>query len=181
MNFSIITINNNLSLRALTPEVYSFVFSNYNDEQLMEFFGLTTPEEFAKEKKRYEKGMTTVNKTFILFHILENGKNVGWCGFHTWYTDHARAEIGYILSNEASKGKGIMSLALKAVIDYGFNTMNLHRIEAFVAPNNVPSLKLMEKYNFIKEGRLREHYFKNNKMEDSLVFSLLKSEYKQTN
>ncbi len=181
MNFSTININNNLSLRALTPEVYSFVFSNYNEEQLIEFFGLTTPEEFEKEKNRFEKGMTTVNKTFILFHILENGKNVGWCGFHTWYTDHARAEIGYVLSNEASKGKGIMSAALKAVVDYGFNNMNLHRIEAFVAPNNVPSLKLMEKYNFTKEGHLREHYFKNNKMEDSVVFSLLKSEYKQTN
>lgn len=180
MNFSTITINNNLSLRAVTPEVYSYAFTNYNNEQLMEFFGHTTPEEFAKEKNRYEKGMTTVNKTFVLFHILENGKNVGWCGFHTWYTDHARAEIGYVLSNDASKGKGIMSAALKAVIDYGFNTMNLHRIEAFVAPNNVPSLKLMEKYNFIKEGHLREHYFKNNKMEDSVVFSLLKSEYKQT-
>jgi len=181
MNFNTITINNDLILRALTPEVYSFVFTNYNEEQLMEFFGLTTPEEFAKEKNRYENGMTTVNKTFILFHILENDKTVGWCGFHTWYTDHARAEIGYVLSNEASKGKGIMSSALKAVIDYGFNTMNLHRIEAFVAPNNTPSLKLMEKYNFVKEGHLREHYFKNNTMEDSLVFSLLKSEYKLIN
>lgn len=125
--------------------------------------------------------MTTFNKTFALFHILENEKNIGWCGIHTWYTDHARAEIGHVMSNETSKGKGIMSLALKAVIDYGFNTINLHRIEAFVAPNNLPSLKLMEKYNFTKEGHLREHYFKNNKMEDSVVFSLLKSEYKPTN
>ena len=157
------------------------MFSNYNDEKLIEFFGLIIPDELAKEKNRYEKGMITFNKTFVLFHILENNKNVGWCGFHTWYTDHARAEIGYVLSNEASKGKGIMSAVLKEVIDYGFNTMKLHRIEAFVGPNNVPSLKLMEKYNFTKEGNLREHYFKNNKMEDSVVFSLLKSEYKATN
>jgi len=177
MNFNTISINNNLILRIVRPEVYSFVFSNYNDEELIEFFGFTTPEELTKEKKRHEKGMTTFNKTFIFFHILENDKNVGWCGFHTWYTDHARAEIGYVLSNEASKGKGIMSVVLKAVIDYGFNTMNLHRIEAFVGPNNVPSLKLMEKYHFTKEGHLREHYFKNNKMEDSVVFSLLKSDY----
>lgn len=181
MTFYTTTINNNLSLRAVTPDVYSFVFSNYNDVQLMEFFGLSTPEELAKEKSRFEKGMTTFNKTFVLFHILENDKNLGWCGYHTWYTDHARAEIGYVLANEESKGKGIMSAALNAVIDYGFKTMNLHRIEAFVGPNNIPSLKLMDKFNFTKEGHLREHYFKNNIMEDSLVFSLLKREYKAIN
>lgn len=181
MEFKSIKLDNNISLRAVTPEVYSFVFNNYSTEELMQFFGFTTPEELAKEKNRFEKGMTTFNKTFILFHILENNKNIGWCGFHTWYTDHARAEIGYVLSNEASKRKGIMSLALKAVIDYGFNTMKLHRIEAFVGPTNEPSLKLMHKFNFVKEGHLREHYFKNNKMEDSVVFSLLKSEYQPIN
>lgn len=55
MNFSTININNNLSLRALTPEVYSYVFTNYNEVQLMKFFGLNKPKEFAKEKNRYEK------------------------------------------------------------------------------------------------------------------------------
>ena len=56
--------------------------------------------------------------------------------------------------------------------------MNLHRIEALAASYNIPSLKLLDKMNFKKEGVLREHYSVNDRMEDSVVFSLLKSEFR---
>jgi ribosomal-protein-alanine N-acetyltransferase len=55
--------------------------------------------------------------------------------------------------------------------------MYLHRIEALVGPHNIPSLKLVKSFGFREEGRLREHYFINNQLEDSIVFSLLKREY----
>lgn len=70
-----------------------------------------------------------------------------------------------------------MPEAISAIIDYGFVQMNLHRIEAFIGPNNEASLSLVKKYLFIQEGHLREHYCKNGKMEDSLVFSILKHEH----
>ena len=56
--------------------------------------------------------------------------------------------------------------------------MGLERIEAFVGPNNTPSIKLLNRMNFKKEGLLKHHYFQNNIMDDSIVFALLKSEYK---
>ncbi|MND70827.1 putative ribosomal N-acetyltransferase YdaF [compost metagenome] len=71
-----------------------------------------------------------------------------------------------------------MTEALKPIIQYGFETMKLNRIEAFLSPDNIPSLKLVQKFGFTKEGHLREHYNKDNKLEDSAVYSLLKSEYK---
>lgn len=165
-----------LILRKLTPEVYRFVHKNYSDSELSQFFGLTTTEELEKEKTKYKNGTTTYNKSFVIFHLLDatTGTFLGGCGFHTWYIEHARAEIGYQLLHDSEKGKGLMSEALGAIIDYGFNTMNLNRIEAFVGPDNTPSLKLMEKFGFKKEGVLKSHYFKNNKMENSVVFGLLK-------
>ena len=55
--------------------------------------------------------------------------------------------------------------------------MGLNRIEAFVGPGNDPSLRIMERLGFSKEGLLREHYHKNNHTEDSVAYSLLKREY----
>ncbi|MEW5677002.1 GNAT family protein [Flavobacterium enshiense] len=171
----------NLLLRKLTPEVYNFIFNTFSEADIIAFLGLESQTDFSKEKDKFEKGLTTYNRSFVNFQIIEKSSNeiIGACGFHTWYTEHARAEIGYALKDDRFKGKGVMTEALSEVIAYGFNTMKLNRIEAFIGTNNVASLKLVAKMGFSKEGLLRQHYCKNNFMEDSVVFSLLKSEYLQ--
>ena len=170
-----------LLLRKITPEVYRFVFTHYTEEELQRFFGFHTEEDRLKEHERFEKGVSTFNKSFAMFQLLDNisGKVIGSCGYHTWYLEHRRAEVGYALTNDEFKQKGLMKEALGAVLQYGFNVMNLHRVEAFVAPENEPSLKLVRHFAFTQEGHLREHYFKNGVVEDSIVFSLLQSEYRQ--
>ena len=70
-----------------------------------------------------------------------------------------------------------MSEAVEKIIRYGFEELNLNRIEAIVGPENVPSLRLMEKNGFVQEGRLRKHYPSENGFEDSLVFGLLREEH----
>ena len=78
---------------------------------------------------------------------------------------------------ESYKGKGLMTEAIHAIIDYGFNIMNLNRIEALVGIENAPSLKLMEKYSFKKEGVLRQHLHISDQFEDSVMFSKLYCDY----
>ncbi|MEO5775906.1 MAG: GNAT family protein [Flavobacterium sp.] len=168
-----------LNLRRLDPEVYTYVFNKFTDIEIKLFFGLSSDKELIKEREKFNKGISTFNKSFILFQIIEKDSNkiIGWCGFHTWYIEHNRAEIGYALTENLQKSKGIMTEALYAIIEYGFKKMNLHRIEAFIGPENIASLKLITKFNFSREGILKEHYWKNNRMEDSIVFSLLKSNF----
>lgn len=168
-----------LHLRKVTPAVYAFVFDNYNVTQLQQFFGHAAPEDVEKEGDRFRRGLTTFNKTFLLFQLLDKttGRNIGWCGYHTWYTDHARAEMGYALTDEALRNRGLMREAMAAIIRYGFEVMLLNRIEAFVSPENGPSLQLVKGFHFRQEGHLRQHYFKNSVHEDSLVFGLLRAEY----
>jgi len=50
---------------------------------------------------------------------------IGWCGFHTWYTDHHRAEIGYGIYKDEFKKQGFMTEALEAVLEYGFENFYL--------------------------------------------------------
>ncbi|WP_306350761.1 GNAT family N-acetyltransferase [Flavobacterium sp. '19STA2R22 D10 B1'] len=179
MDFEIIETDR-LKLRKVTPDVYDFIFQNYTNHEIKTFLGLHDDIDFHREREKYNEGLTTYNRSFLVFQLLDKNTEtiIGSCGFHTWYLEHDRAEIGYALTNEQYRGKGFMTEAMDTIIAYGFNTMNLHRIEAFIGPNNTPSLQLIKNFHFTQEGHLREHFFKNNVMEDSLVFSLLKKEYK---
>ena len=170
-----------LVLRKLTPEIYWFIHENYSDDELMDFLALKSFHELSREKEKYARGLSTFNKSFVNFKLfdLRSGIHIGNCGFHTWYIEHFRAEIGYDICTDSLKRKGYMTEALQAIIDYGFKKMNLNRIEAFTGLNNIASLRLMDKFGFQKEGHLRKHYHKNDETQDSVVFSLLKNEYRQ--
>ncbi len=169
-----------LILREFTPEVYDHIHTTMGNTEIMEVLGLPSAEDLVVEKEKYSKGLATHNRTFVNFQIIEkvSGKIIGGCGYHTWFPKHLRAEIGYDLKHDEHKRKGYMTEAVKAILDYGFNIMELHRVEALAAPDNEPSLKLLSKFGFIFEGTLREHYNVNGVMEDSVMYALLKHEYK---
>ena len=104
--------------------------------------------------------------------LIQNNKLIGMVSLHKIYKEHHRAELGYML-DPSYWSKGIASEAVKAVLDYGFNNLNLHSIEAMIDPNNSASKKLLTKFNFIKEAYFKENTFFNEKYYDTEVYSLL--------
>jgi ribosomal-protein-alanine N-acetyltransferase len=180
MNFKIIETNR-MILKGLTPEDMTEIFERNHKPKIKEILGHRSEEDYEKELHKYKSGYSSYNRSFMLF-LLEDkasGKIIGRCGLHNWNRDHWRAEIGYSMEDESFKQRGLMSEAVQAVIDYGFKQMNLNRIEALVADYNTASLKLLEKNRFVKEGVMRNHYYVNGFFEDSVVFSLLREEYKK--
>jgi [ribosomal protein S5]-alanine N-acetyltransferase len=178
MNFEIIETQR-LLLKGLSPVDMQFIFEQYPEAEIKIILGHRTEEEYQKEAYKQQNGYSTYNRSFKLFLITDKatGHIIGRCGIHNWNAEHRRAEIGYVMADEQYKRKGLMTEALGAVIEYGFTAMNLNRIEALVNSGNIPSLKLMEKYNFIKEGLLRAHFYTEGKYEDSVLFSKLYQEY----
>lgn len=168
-----------LTLRELNPEVFQHLFTKCSDDEIKTFLNLKTAEELEIEKEKFQKGFTTFNKSFCNFQLIEKatGEIIGDCGYHTWYLKHARAEIGYALTDETKKRKGFMAEAMKPIIAHGFEVMKLNRIEAFASLDNIASVKLIESNGFTYEGLLREHYYKNNIVEDSAIFGLLRRDY----
>ncbi len=168
-----------LLLKELSPEIIDVLFTSYSDDDIMHHMGLSTKDELETERRNLKMGLSnyrTTIKSFMLFD-KKSDKAIGRSGFHNWYREHSRAELGYRMFDDAMKRKGLMTEAVKAIIRYGFEEMKLNRIEAFIGKENVPSLKMIKGLGFTKEGVLRSHYFKNDKMEDSICFSLLRSEY----
>jgi len=178
MNFEIIETSR-LILKGLSPEDMNYIFKNLPKPEIMKVLGHRSEEDYRNEKRKYEQGYSSYNKSFMLFLLTDkaSGKIIGRGGLHTWNADHKRAEIGYVIEDESFREKGLMSEAVQAFIDYGFNTMKLNRIEALVGTGNVASLRIMEKFNFRKEGELRQHMLVSGKFEDSAIFSKLHREY----
>ncbi|WP_428229251.1 GNAT family N-acetyltransferase [Flavobacterium sp.] len=106
--------------------------------------------------------------------LKDNPKLLGIIGFYRLQPEHHRAEIGYMLLPEFH-GKGIIPEALKTLIDYGFNKMKLHSIEAVIDPDNYASERVLQKLNFVKEGHFKEVEYFEGHFYDSVIYSLLES------
>lgn len=170
-----------LLLRRFSPEEYTYVMKQYSSDAIQDFFGITSTEELTRVQDRFSGGITSYEKSFLYFHLLEKQerKVIGWCGFHTWFLKHFRAEIGYEITNAAFRGKGLMQEAMMPVLSYGFNTLHLNRVEAYVGNDNEASINIMKKMHFSLEGNLKEHYLHEGVLEDSLVFGLLKKDFEK--
>ena len=178
MDFEIIETPR-LQLKKYTPEHFRYVFANLTEDEIKRELGIYTDEDFLKEKEKNIGGFTTYDRTIAHFKLIvkETRQVIGGGGFHNWYSQHRKAELGYALTVEEMKNKGYMSEAVTAMLHYGFHHMNLNRVEACVGPTNVPSLSLVKKFGFMQEGYLRQHYIRDNEIQDSLIFSLLREEY----
>ncbi|MBL7936429.1 MAG: GNAT family N-acetyltransferase [Bacteroidia bacterium] len=102
----------------------------------------------------------------------ENPKMIGTVSFHRIDKQNYRAETGYMLHPDYWQ-RGIISEAVKAIIDYGFGKMQLHSIEAHIDPKNIGSEKVLTKLHFEKEAYFKENYFYNGEFLDTAVFSLI--------
>jgi ribosomal-protein-alanine N-acetyltransferase len=108
--------------------------------------------------------------------ITADDEVIGLIGLHTWEHHHRRAELGYDMA-VSRWGQGIAGEAARAVIDYGFTTMRLHRIEAHTIADNHRSVRLLERLGFQREGTLREYSWEDDlAFHDSAVYGLLSTD-----
>ena len=104
------------------------------------------------------------------------GKIIGTIGYMWYQADNNACEVGYSLAR-AKWNKGYMTEALKAVIDYSFDTLGFHRVEAQHETDNEPSGRVMEKCGMKKEGTLRGRLYNKGKYVDVNVYAILRSEF----
>lgn len=102
----------------------------------------------------------------------ENPKLLGIIGFYRIQPENYRAEIGYILLPEFH-GQNIIPEAVNRLINYGFDDLKLHSIEAVIDPKNFASEKVLQKCGFIKEAHLKEAEFYEGRFLDKVIYSLL--------
>lgn len=86
------------------------------------------------------------------------------------------AKLGYAVAAD-EWGKGYATDAARALTQFGFATLGLHRISAAIGPDNAPSIAIAERLGYTLEGRIRDHVFTNGAWRDSLLYSVLEHEW----
>jgi RimJ/RimL family protein N-acetyltransferase len=90
-----------------------------------------------------------------VFVLVLAGEPIGAIGLHEHDALGARAELGYWLRSDVA-GRGLMTEAAAAVVDFGFEVLGLHRIQLRAAPGNAASTRVAEKVGFRREGLMRD-------------------------
>jgi ribosomal-protein-alanine N-acetyltransferase len=168
-----------LRLRAPLDEDIDPQFSVGSDEEVMRYYGMppfTTREQSAGEIEWFRS--TYREKQGIRWIITELGSDtyIGDIGYLKWEPKHRRAEVGYKLDRR-HWNKGYVSEALVEVLRHGFTAMDLNRVEALVDPRNQPSIRVLEKRGFKRDGLLREYEIEYGAPVDVVMFSLLRREW----
>jgi RimJ/RimL family protein N-acetyltransferase len=115
----------------------------------------------------------------ILFGIKKDNRLIGEAGFKNIKWLNRKAELNIIIKREFRK-RGYAKETLSELIEYGFMTLNFHRLEAEIYHYNEASIKLAENFGFIKEGELREAKYLNGKYHSIVRYGLLKREWQKS-
>lgn len=179
--FPVININENYVLRELRAEDFEEFYNYFSDKAVNKYILSDIPKTLRDSVDEIEYWQKVYQKGWGIYWAIarrDNNKLIGTIGLNNWHKHHNRIELSYDLAKEYW-GKGIMSGALKKVLQYGFDKMGVNRIEAVFLLENTDSLHLLTSNGFVNEGLLRKYRFHNEKYHDLLMFSILKSDYKK--
>jgi [ribosomal protein S5]-alanine N-acetyltransferase len=164
-----------LNLRSMCAEDAEDIFFLRSDKEMLQFLD-RDPARSIDEARQWIRTINEGidgNQSIAWAIALKNEPRlIGTITFWNIEKEHYRAEIGYGLHTQF-QGRGLMQEAMTVVLDYGFNTMKLHSVEANVNPNNTRSIQLLEKNGFVREAYHRENYYYNGHFLDSAIYSLI--------
>lgn len=169
-----------LRLRTLTANDVPSLFAIFSDPVTMRYWSHPAMNDLAEAEALLRKIERHAEaETLFQWGIArrEDDLVVGTCTLFRIDREHRRAELGYVLRRD-DWGRGLAHEALIALLTHAFGTMDLHRLEADIDPRNAPSIRSVERLGFKPEGRLRERYFVAGEIQDSLIYGLLRPEWR---
>lgn len=168
-----------LILRAFTENDVEDIYEYASDEEVAAFL-------VWDPHKTRDDTYDFLNMSKEIFHnsdnidwgieLKEEGKLIGAISIRKWNDANRCGDIGYVLSKKYWN-KGFATEALRAVIRYGFEKLNVNRLEAHCDEINSASYRVMEKAGMKYEGTLRQKVFIKGKFLNIRFYSILKEEF----
>lgn len=167
-----------LILRKMTAYDVGDVFKYCSDEEISKFTTWHSHRTIEDSKQFVDHVLGLYEQNSLApwgIEDKETGAIIGTVGFVFWHPKQARAELAYALAR-THWNKGLMSEAAGTIIRFGFEAMQLVRIEARCHLLNVGSSRVMEKCGMEFEGVLRKNIFVKGKFEDLKLYSIIHEE-----
>lgn len=170
-----------LLLRRVAESDYPEIMELRGNPETMKYIPrplVKTKEDAINHFKMIDKKIESNEGINWAITLKGNPKLIGIIGHYRIQPENYRCEIGYMILPE-NNGKGIVTEAIKVVLKYGFDDLQMHSIEAVIDPENTASERVLQKNGFVKEAHLIENEFAEGKFWDSVIYSILKRNFKR--
>lgn len=143
-----------------------------NNPNVNKFIGneLGQKTNLKKEQDWFNDCVKNKNKKF--FTICDNSKPIGFMGFSNISRRNKNADLFIVIGEDDYRGKGVGKIAMKWIIDYGFDKLKFHKINLGVVKNNASAVNLYKSLNFVIEGEMKEEVFHKGKFYDFLSMAI---------
>jgi RimJ/RimL family protein N-acetyltransferase len=166
-----------LILRQLKLDDAPALFDVLSDDEVMRYWS-SGPHAHIEETKSYIAWNAEIDSDHVCWAItLDEKVALGWVILLPHRKDSF--ELGYILGR-SHWGKGYAYEAACMALDHAFVNLAARRVMADTDPDNIGSIRLLEKLGFQREGYLREEWETHIGTRDSLIFGILRSEWLKT-
>ena len=170
-NFFPFLAGERIYLREVRPsDVNDAYYRWMNDPEVTQYLESRFAPNSMETLQEYVKNfLGNKDNIFLAIVLKENHKHIGniKMGPINWF--HRLADIGVMLGEKDSWGKGYASEAISLLVKHAFCTLNLHKLTAGCYEQNLGSLKAFQKSGFEIEGIRKKHRFLNGKYEDSIL------------
>lgn len=167
-------------LRKPEPSDVDALYQYRNDADVVRWLGgFSTGYSRADLQAWVETHRTRKDEALYVIADAATDRCLGHIGLYN--IDHrcGTAELAILIGSSEHRGKGLGKQATAALIGYGFNELNLHRISLEVLETNTRAIALYQRLGFQTEGRLREAVFRSGRHLNLLLMGLLRGEYKE--
>jgi len=169
----------NYRLREIVPTDINNIHKGLSNPEITKYYDVHFPTlEDTKEQMEWYANLKK-NSTGVWWAVIDknSGEFLGAGGYNDLSKEHAKAEIGFWLLQEAW-GKGIMKEVMPKLFELGFDELGLNRIEGYVFSENSKCKKAIEKINFKHEGTMKECEKKHGEFKSVDIYAILKSEWR---
>jgi ribosomal-protein-alanine N-acetyltransferase len=167
-----------LRLRQFRPDDADAMHECFADPEAMRYWN--TPVHAKRvETERWVRRFMHCTPSYYRVWAVADAKTdccLGMVNYHDGHIRSKRAAIGYIV-NPTRLRQGIGAEAVSAMLKSCFGELGLHRVQAFIHPDNVASRRLAEKPGFRSEGFLRENLRVGDEWRDDTLYALLAPEF----
>ncbi len=150
----------------------------FNDPEVTRYLSTTRPMSAADERRWLDGLADNPAEVCLLIVVRDGDVPLGTVGLHRVGGPHRQAGLGIALGEKSYWNQGLGTEAMELILAYGFDTLNLHRIELLVYATNPRARKVYERVGFRLEGTMREARFFAGVWEDVFRMAILEHEYR---
>lgn len=170
-------IGEKIYLRPLEPEDSKIFLPWVNDPEVINTMQMYTPKNLPIEQE-FIAGLYKSDRDIVLGIVIKaNDKLIGSTGLHRIDWKNRHALFGILIGDKTEWDKGYGTEATKLMLKYGFEALNLNRIQLLVHEFNQRGIKAYERAGFKKEGVLRQAHFHQGRYYDTIVMGILREEW----